>query len=60
VSRGSSRIDLAGGGPSQSGTGARTALVGIAALLAELAYEVVEPGYQPPLTPAEMPGALGG
>jgi len=31
-----------------------------AALLRELAYEVTEPGYQPPLTPAQTPGALGG
>lgn len=31
-----------------------------AALLRELAYEVTEPGYQPPLTPAQMPGAAGG
>ncbi len=30
-----------------------------AALLHELAYEVTGEGYQPPLTPAQMPGALG-
>ena len=30
-----------------------------AALLQELTHEVTGAGYQPPLTPAQMPGALG-